>query len=233
MALQGTLGTLVGMTAGYPENQNDPLPAGRKSKGPRPSEFVAAAAREETRRATEEAMMRSVQRQLPEPTLPPPQPVQLVKPSQPTTARHQSPYPRCGQCHSRIRFPTDDGRCPGCRADLMAPGSILPLNFELGRVALRDALLIRDGLPCHYCKVRPGTTIDEKVPRSRGGKRTMGNCVLACPKCNVRKGSMSYEAFIATFAREEPHHPGLRPVDQTPSGLTIWGMGVDSSSKEV
>ena len=112
------------------------------------------------------------------------------------------------------------------------PGRPAPINASKGR--LRE----RDGPLCHYCRVAEGTTVDEKIPRSQGGKRVMSNCVLACEACNGRKGSKSYEAFVARFRpptpqRTLPPPQPLRPVGRTPSGITIWGREVDSSSKEV
>jgi 5-methylcytosine-specific restriction endonuclease McrA len=54
----------------------------------------------------------------------------------------------------------------------------------------RRNLFKRDKNTCQYCGVQPGTselTIDHVTPRSRGGKSSWENCVLACVGCNRRK----------------------------------------------
>ncbi len=56
----------------------------------------------------------------------------------------------------------------------------------------RRALLARDRYACQYCGVQPGKhvlTIDHVLPRSRGGGTTWENVVIACKRCNGRKGS--------------------------------------------
>jgi 5-methylcytosine-specific restriction endonuclease McrA len=56
----------------------------------------------------------------------------------------------------------------------------------------RRNLYRRDDYRCQYCK-RSGQphelSIDHVVPRSRGGKTTWENCVLACVRCNSRKAN--------------------------------------------
>src|SRR3990167_4069918 len=55
-----------------------------------------------------------------------------------------------------------------------------------------------DKARCHYChrKLRRDTaTLDHIFPKSRGGKISAENCVLACKFCNKLKGSMPYDRF--------------------------------------
>ncbi|MDX6504093.1 MAG: hypothetical protein QOE29_1218, partial [Gaiellaceae bacterium] len=53
----------------------------------------------------------------------------------------------------------------------------------------RRALFARDDWRCVYCGTKAGRlTLDHVVPRSRGGTSTWTNIVLACVKCNMRKG---------------------------------------------
>ncbi len=55
----------------------------------------------------------------------------------------------------------------------------------------RRNIFERDRNTCQYCGKRfskMDLTIDHLVPRSRGGKDSWDNLVLACVKCNVRKG---------------------------------------------
>ncbi len=60
----------------------------------------------------------------------------------------------------------------------------------------RRNLFRRDHYQCQYCGKKPKTTdltIDHIIPRSKGGTSTWENCVLACIRCNTRKGSKSPE----------------------------------------
>lgn len=55
----------------------------------------------------------------------------------------------------------------------------------------RRNLFRRDHHTCQYCgkKMRgEELTIDHVIPRSKGGRSSWENCVLACVACNVRKG---------------------------------------------
>ncbi len=52
----------------------------------------------------------------------------------------------------------------------------------------KRAVFARDKNTCQYCG-KPGNTIDHVYPRSRGGENTWENVVLACEKCNFKKGS--------------------------------------------
>jgi 5-methylcytosine-specific restriction endonuclease McrA len=54
----------------------------------------------------------------------------------------------------------------------------------------------RDNYTCQYCGAKPGSellSIDHIVPRSRGGKSSWDNCVLACLSCNKRKANRTLE----------------------------------------
>ena len=54
----------------------------------------------------------------------------------------------------------------------------------------------RDNYTCQYCGRRRSSedlSIDHVVPRSRGGRMSWTNCVLACLDCNVKKGNRTLE----------------------------------------
>lgn len=56
---------------------------------------------------------------------------------------------------------------------------------------LRQRLALRDGPSCHYCEshLEPERrTIDHVVPKVLGGPSSLDNYVLACGRCNRRKG---------------------------------------------
>ncbi len=52
----------------------------------------------------------------------------------------------------------------------------------------RKNLMHRDDYTCQYCGKKSDLTIDHIHPRSRGGKDTWDNVVIACLRCNVTKG---------------------------------------------
>ena len=54
----------------------------------------------------------------------------------------------------------------------------------------RRNLFLRDDYTCQYCGHRAAPdrlSVDHVVPRSRGGRTSWDNCVLACMGCNARK----------------------------------------------
>lgn len=53
----------------------------------------------------------------------------------------------------------------------------------------RRNIMHRDNYTCQYCGKKSDLTIDHVIPRSRGGKDTWDNVVIACLRCNVLKGS--------------------------------------------
>ena len=56
----------------------------------------------------------------------------------------------------------------------------------------RKNLFARDQHTCQYCgRNEPShkLSLDHVIPRERGGRTSWTNCVLACIRCNVRKGS--------------------------------------------
>ncbi|HYG78369.1 MAG TPA: HNH endonuclease [Planctomycetota bacterium] len=73
---------------------------------------------------------------------------------------------------------------------------VIVLNVFNGRFSKevrfsRRNIFERDENTCQYCKKkfdRSELTLDHVIPRSRGGTSTWQNIVLACIKCNMRKG---------------------------------------------
>ena len=75
----------------------------------------------------------------------------------------------------------------------------------------RRNLYRRDGFTCQYCGSQPGTellSIDHVTPRSRGGRSTWENCVLACLDCNKRKANRTLEAAGLRLDRRPYRPPG-------------------------
>ena len=82
----------------------------------------------------------------------------------------------------------------------------------------RRNLYKRDTNTCQYCGGRPGTSelsIDHVVPRSRGGRSSWENCVLACVLCNSRKANrLPPEAGMHLIRR--PVAPRWTPIMEVP-----------------
>ena len=56
----------------------------------------------------------------------------------------------------------------------------------------RYNLALRDEFKCQYCGEQyryDNLTIDHVIPRSQGGITVWTNCVIACKRCNIAKGS--------------------------------------------
>lgn len=82
----------------------------------------------------------------------------------------------------------------------------------------RRNLYKRDHNTCQYCGMRPGTaelSIDHVVPRSRGGRSSWENCVLACVRCNSRKASRSPHDAGMRLIRS-PRAPAWTPIMEIP-----------------
>ncbi|HEU4394835.1 MAG TPA: HNH endonuclease [Planctomycetota bacterium] len=78
----------------------------------------------------------------------------------------------------------------------------------------RRNLYRRDNFTCQYCGSQPGTellSIDHVVPRSRGGRSTWENCVLACLDCNKRKASRTLDEAGIRLDRK-PFRPAGGPA---------------------
>ncbi|MGE0431337.1 MAG: HNH endonuclease [Planctomycetota bacterium] len=77
----------------------------------------------------------------------------------------------------------------------------------------RRNLFRRDNNQCQYCGSRPGTadlTIDHVVPRSAGGPSSWDNCVLACTRCNRKKGNRT-PVRAGMALRRPPRMPAWAP----------------------
>lgn len=82
----------------------------------------------------------------------------------------------------------------------------------------KKALWHRDFGECQYCQksVTIATaTIDHVVPKSRGGDHTWENLVIACSKCNGKKGSRLLDECNMNLKRE-PKAPGKLYIPRLP-----------------
>lgn len=75
----------------------------------------------------------------------------------------------------------------------------------------RRNLMKRDRGTCQYCGARGKTmTIDHIHPRSKGGKSTWANCVMACEDCNLKKGNKSLEQVAREYGFKLRVRPEMR-----------------------
>ena len=84
----------------------------------------------------------------------------------------------------------------------------------------RRNLYKRDAFTCQYCERRMSSedlSIDHVIPRSKGGKTSWTNCVLACIRCNVRKGNRAPEEAGLRLSRA-PQKPRWEPILSIPVG---------------
>jgi 5-methylcytosine-specific restriction endonuclease McrA len=89
----------------------------------------------------------------------------------------------------------------------------------------RRSLYQRDNYTCQYCGRRAGPeklSIDHVLPRSKGGRTSWENCVLACIRCNARKADRSLKESGLRLLRT-PRRPRWSPyihlgkMDRLPS----------------
>jgi 5-methylcytosine-specific restriction endonuclease McrA len=87
----------------------------------------------------------------------------------------------------------------------------------------RKNLYRRDSFTCQYCGKRPGAedlTIDHVTPRSRGGRTSWENCVLACVECNKQK------------ANRPPEEAGMRLVRHPTAPQWSWDVELGPSRRD-
>lgn len=98
----------------------------------------------------------------------------------------------------------------------------------------RRNIYLRDGHTCQYCGKVPKkdeVTIDHVIPRSRGGKTTWENVVLACVRCNMKKGSkMLQEAGLKLLNEPvRPHWLACAQFQRKVASGSLWQKFVDSA----
>lgn len=87
---------------------------------------------------------------------------------------------------------------------------------EKSVVFSRRNLFKRDKYTCQFCGVQPGPdelTVDHVMPKSRGGKSTWENCVLACVECNKVKANRT-PAEAKMKMRKTPKKPSWKALAQ-------------------
>ncbi|MEC4983478.1 MAG: HNH endonuclease [Oscillatoria sp. PMC 1068.18] len=80
----------------------------------------------------------------------------------------------------------------------------------------RREVLRRDRQTCQYCDSKKNLTLDHVIPRSQGGKHSWDNVVIACQRCNSKKGSRTpAEAGMPLKTKPvAPVHPAIAFAEQ-------------------
>lgn len=79
----------------------------------------------------------------------------------------------------------------------------------------RRNLFKRDKNTCQYCGVKlsnQDATIDHVLPKSRGGKTTWKNCVIACVKCNNKKGNRKLDEVNMRLKKKPVEPSAMTPI---------------------
>jgi len=90
----------------------------------------------------------------------------------------------------------------------------------------------RDQFTCQYCGralPRGELTIDHIIPRSRGGKSTWTNVVLACSPCNLEKGDRLLSECHMTLIKkpDEPHWSVMMRQSLGNEDHRLWRKFID------
>ena len=95
---------------------------------------------------------------------------------------------------------------------LTAP-SIVKMRYHVRRPMpqlrlSRHSILARDNYTCQYCGCRKDLTLDHVIPRWQGGPSSWDNLVTCCRKCNLKKGSKTYQQVGMKLAKppRRPHY---------------------------
>ena len=85
---------------------------------------------------------------------------------------------------------------------LMQDAEVSGKDYQQGELAgwqVRSYVFHRDGRKCAYCGTARAERyeLDHIVPSSRGGTNRVSNLLVACQSCNIAKGNMLVEEFLA------------------------------------
>lgn len=80
----------------------------------------------------------------------------------------------------------------------------------------RREVLRRDKYACQYCGSTKKLTLDHVIPRSKGGKHSWDNVVIACSGCNSRKGDRTpaQAGLVLHTKPKTPIHPAVAFAEQ-------------------
>ena len=83
-------------------------------------------------------------------------------------------------------------------------------NVRLSKKPSKKGIWLRDKGKCQYCEKKmtiKECTIDHVIPKSRQGGHTWENVVIACQKCNQKKGNkLPRECNMFPIEKPKPPH---------------------------
>jgi 5-methylcytosine-specific restriction endonuclease McrA len=86
---------------------------------------------------------------------------------------------------------------------MMHQGIFSERNYQRHARQIREAMSCVDPF-CAYCRepvTLDNSSLDHKIPKSRGGANTLSNLVLACRRCNRWKGALTVEEMQDRLSR--------------------------------
>ena len=69
----------------------------------------------------------------------------------------------------------------------------IPISKIMMHKPSREMIYKRDEYTCQYCGAISKLTIDHVIPKSKGGRDSWENLVVACSSCNTKKGDKLLE----------------------------------------
>lgn len=94
---------------------------------------------------------------------------------------------------------------------LVAAKYVYPKWFDRPAPFSPAALRLRDDHTCGYCG-QFGNEIEHIVPKSRGGRLTWDNTVVACRSCNAKKANKTPEEAGMVLRFKKPWTPTIRDL---------------------
>ena len=98
----------------------------------------------------------------------------------------------------------------------------IPLKKIMEQKPSRSLIYKRDNHTCQYCGSTKKLTIDHVIPRSRGGKDTWENMVIACSSCNTKKGDQLLEHTKMKLIRTPKAPSSMISLDLKVTQVDQW-----------
>ena len=90
-------------------------------------------------------------------------------------------------------------------------------------------VMVRDGFKCAYCGIKDvRLTIDHILPKAKGGKSSLENCVASCKPCNSRKGHKLCSE-VRMYPKVRAHQPTVMEFLQ----LKMKAQGINKIIEEL
>ena len=98
----------------------------------------------------------------------------------------------------------------------------IPLSKIVSHRPSKAMIYKRDNNSCQYCGSTRHLTIDHVIPKSKGGSEEWTNLVVACSKCNTKKGDklLSQTDMKLIKQPKAPHNTMQIKLNQ--SGVDEW-----------